>query len=278
MRTMRAAHLGAKLRELREAAGLKPDQVCELLGWKSTRTLARIESGETLIKHGNLVAAMDLYNADCQTRAAIENLRLEARAGRRNWWVSFGDVFRSSLPALEHDARRMRMFETTLIPGLFQTPEYARAVLSAMRLQDSPESIDRRVQARMARQALVTRENPPDIHVILDEAALLRRVGGPGVMETQISTLWAASHRPNVTLQILPLDAGAHAGMDGPFMILNFDEGAYPEVAYTEGQGGDVYLEGAVDLARISLAWDRLSTAALSPEDSARRCAELTRK
>lgn len=277
METARAKHLGVKLRELREKAQIKPQEACTQLGW-SRSTLDRYESGATLPSKPRLAAALDLYGADSETRAAIEELRVEVRAKRRGWWVGFNDVFQSSLPAFEDSARKIRVFEDTLIPGLLQTPDYARAVITAMRPEDSPEAIDRRVQARMNRQHVVHRQNPPDIHIIVAEAALLCRVGGDDVMNAQLSALWAASRRPHVTIQILPLVAGAHAGMDGPFMILTFDEPTYPEVGFVEGQGGDVYLEGHLDLQRISLTWDRLAVAALSPEDSARRCAELTRE
>lgn len=277
METARSKHLGAMLRELREAAHVKQQEACTQLAWSRSK-LDRIEAGTNLPKQADLIAALDFYNADSETRGALEELRREAAAGRRGWWVAFGDAFRSSYPALEDAAKRIRALETTLVPGLFQTPDYARAIIAAARPGDCSESIDRRVQARMARQALLVRRNSPDVHVVIDEAALYRQVGGPEVMEAQVSALWAASRRPNVTIQILPFEAGAHAGLDGPFVILNFDEPAYPEVAFTGGAGGDVYLEGAADLARFSLTWDRLATAALSPEDSARRCAELTRK
>lgn len=277
MKTARAKDLGVKLRVQREKAQVKPDEACAQLEWSRSK-LYRIESGETLIKQGELAAALDLYGADTATRAALEELRKEVRAGRRGWWAGFNDVFQSSLPAFEDSACKIRAFQDTLIPGLLQTPDYARAVIAAGRPEDSPEMIDRRVQARMNRQHVVHRQNPPGIHVIISEAALLCRVGGDDVMNAQLSALWAASRRPHVTVQILPLSVGAHAGMDGPFTILTFDERAYPEVAYVEGQGGDVYLEGATDLERISLTWSRLATAALSPEDAARMCAELTRR
>lgn len=277
METVRSKHLGAMLRAQREAAQVKQQAACDQLGWSRSK-LDRIEAGVNIPKQADLTAALDLYNADSETRGAMEELRKEAQAGRRGWWVAFGDAFRSSYPALEDAAKRIRSLETTLVPGLLQTPDYARAIIAAARPGDSSEAIDRRVQARMARQALLVRQSPPDVHVVIDEAVLYRQVGGPAVMDAQISALWAAGRRPNVTIQILPFEAGAHAGMDGPFVILNFDEATYPEVVFTGGAGGDVYLEGAADLGRFSLTWDRIATAALSPDDSARRCAELTRK
>jgi transcriptional regulator with XRE-family HTH domain len=278
MQTARGKHLGAEIRSLREAAGVKQDAACTRLGWSRSK-LDRIEAGTNIPKLGDLVAALDLYNADADTRGALKDLRDEAKAGRRGWWMGFGGVFNGPLPSLESSATMVRCFETNLIPGLAQTPDYARAVISAARPEDGPDSIDTRMRARMARQAAVfERPNPPDVQFIVDEVALLRPVGGRKVLSDQISALWSLSRRPNVTVQIVPLEAGAHVAMEGPFMILNFGVAAYPEVAFTVGQAGDVYLEGEADLRRLGRAWDRLSMAALSPEDSARRCAELTRE
>lgn len=275
METTRAKHLGIKLRELREKAQVKPQEACERLSWSDSK-LYRIEAGINVIKHADLVAALDLYGADSETRGALEELRAEARSGRRGWWVGFGDAFRSSLPALEASARGIRNYEALVIPGLVQNADYARTLMTASRPDDDPNVIDRRMRARMARQdAIFERQDAPAVHLIVDETALLRPVGGPAVMRKQLTALWEASQRPNLTLQVVPLSAGAHAGLEGPFVILNFDEASYPEVAITEGPGGDVYLEGAADLARLSLAWDRLAMAALSPEDSARMFAEL---
>lgn len=278
METARSKHLGAMLRAQREAAQVKHQAACDQLGWSRSK-LDRIEAGVNIPKQADLTSALDLYNADSETRGALENLRVEARAGRRGWWLGFGDVFNGPLPALELSAKKIRSLDTLLVPGLVQTAAYARAVISAARPGDGPESIDLRVRARMARQdAVFERPDAPNVHLIIDEVALLRPVGGAAVMNDQLSALWAASQRPNVTLQILPIELGAHVAMGGPFMILDFDEAAYPEVALAEGQGGDVYLEGAADLTRLSLTWGRAATAALPPEDSARRCAELTRK
>lgn len=277
VRSIRSIRLGVELRRLREKAQVKPQEACKQLGWSRSR-LDRTEAGVNIPTQANLAAALDHYRVDPGTRIALEALRKEARAKRKGWWDGFTDLFQSSLPIYEDSASRIRVYEDTLVPGLFQTPDYAREIFTAMRPEDMPESIDRRVQARIARQALVARQSPPDIHVIISEAVLRHRVGGKDVMDAQLSALWAASRRPHVTLQIVPFDAGAHAGMDGPFMILSFDEPIYPEVGFVEGQGGDVYLEGAADLDRINLTWDRLALAALSPEDSASLLAEMTRE
>lgn len=278
METIRSKELGARLRELRDRALLKPESACVQLGWSRSK-LDRTEAGTTIPKLADLDAALGLYGATTETAGALHDLRIEARSGRRGWWVGFGGVFNGSLPVWEDSARLVRCFETTYVPGLAQTAAYARAVIRVARPEDSPEAIDKRVGARMQRQAAVfERSNPPSVHLIVDEAILLRSVGGKAVLNDQISALWTLGQRPTVTVQIVPLDAGEHAGMDGGFEILSFDTAAYPEVAFTAGQAGDVYLEGATDLTRLDLSWGRLAAAALSPEDSARRCAELTRK
>ena len=277
METVRSKSLGAALRELRENAQLKPQEAAARLGWSASK-LARTEKGATLPTEADLLAALELYGtADTQRRAELVQLRRDAR--RRNWYVMFSDVFSTSLPALEHDAKRIRNYETNVIPGLLQTADYARELIAAALPDADPDVIDKRVRARMARQdAVFVRRDAPAVHFIIDETALLRPVGGAQAMREQLSALWSASRRPNVTVQIVPLSVGAHVGLEGPFAIMNFDNPKFPEVVFTEGPGGHAYLEGAADLERISLAWDRLAVAALSPEDSATRCAELTRE
>jgi transcriptional regulator with XRE-family HTH domain len=278
MQTIRSMELGERLRHLREAAELKHEEACAQLGWSRSK-LDRTEAGKHIPKLGDLQAALDLYNAADGQRGALEKLRLEAKAGRRGWWIGYGDVFNGSLPALEDSARKIRCFETNLVPGLAQVAKYARALIRTARPEDTDDEVDKRVRARMARQdAVYLRSNTPAVHFIIDEVALLRPIGGSEVLRDQISALWDLGQRPTVTVKIIPLEAGEHAGHKGGFEILNFDVDAYPEVAFTAGQAGDVYLEGAADLARLNHVWDRLAMAALSPEDSARRCAELTRK
>lgn len=275
--TARSKALGTALAELREQAQLKPKEACERLGW-STDKLGRTEKGKTVLTEADLLEALAVYGtADAKTRAELVQLRRDAR--RRNWYVMYADVFATSLPAFEHDACRIRNYETNVIPGLLQTADYARELIAAALPEADPEGIDKRVRARMARQdAVYLRRDAPDVHVVIDETALIRPVGGPEVMREQLSTLWSFSRRPNVTVQIVPLSVGAHVGLEGPFAIMNFDSPKFPEVVFTEGPGGHAYLEGAVDLRRISLAWGRLALAALPPEDSAARCAELIRE
>lgn len=281
METVRSFQLGAELRKLRETVetvGIKPDDACERLQWSRSK-LDRIEAGTTIPKLGDLEAALDLYGADGATRGALAALRLKAKEGRRGWWIGYPDVFKGSLPALEQAAKTIRCFETIFIPGLAQTADYTRSIMTIARPGDIADLISKRVQARRARQdAVFQRTDPPQVHFILDEVALLRPVGEQETMRKQLFALLALAERSAVTMQVLPLEAGEHPAMAGSFMLLDFAVKAFPQAAIAEGQGGDVYLEGENDLIRLNLTWDRLAMAALSPNDSARRCAELTRK
>jgi hypothetical protein len=127
--------------------------------------------------------------------------------------------------------------------------------------------VERRVKARIVRQdALSSRDEPPEIHVVLDEVALRRRVGSPDVMAAQLDALTATGERPRLTLQVLPFSAGANAGMEGEFVILAFPDPADPPVAYAMG---DVYLESEEELDVYSLTWSHLLEKALTPAESA---------
>ncbi|WP_344958081.1 DUF5753 domain-containing protein, partial [Actinomadura miaoliensis] len=121
-----------------------------------------------------------------------------------------------------------------------------------------------------ARQAIITRiENPPHLHVILDEAVLSRPIGGPEVLRAQIDRLLTEARRPNVTIQVLPAAVGAHMGLDGAFIVLGFAEPADPPVAYVEGFHGVVYLENSQKVTRCNVAFERLREVALDPQESA---------
>jgi len=170
---------------------------------------------------------------------------------------------------MEAEAASIRV-NAHVIPGLFQTPGYAHAVITGTRPMTGAEEAERRVSARTARQdALFGRPRPPEVHVILDEAVLHRQVGGPDVLAAQLAKLTEATTQPQVIIQVLPFTTGANAGMDGHFVILAFEAAEDPPVAYVEGLMGDVYLEAAEEVDRFSLAWNCLVTQALDPAESA---------
>jgi transcriptional regulator with XRE-family HTH domain len=254
------------------APGWKIERIASDLGWSRAK-LDRIESGTTTPKEFDLRAALELYGADSDQRARLIELRREAR--KRGWWTSYGDVFSGSYVAWEHEAARIRDWQPQVIPGLLQTEDYARAVIKGARPADSPESIERRVQARMARRTLLGRHDAPRLHAIIDESALLRQVGGGGVLRQQLRFLIDCTQRPNVATQILPLSTGAHPGVDGAFIILSYDDQFVPDIPYSEGPFGDLYPESATEVARITKAWEHLASKALSLEASTELLMEL---
>ena len=236
------------------------------LGW-STSKLYRLENGRSRITTDDLADMLDLYGIRSPQREALIQLGRDAR--RRGWWTAYSDVFTGSYIAMEAEAASIRI-NAHLMPGIFQTPGYAYEMIRRTRPAILAEDTERRVAARTARQdALSSRQQPPQIHVILDEAVLHRQVGGPAVTGQQLTTLAETLTWPNATVQVLPFTAGANAGMDGHFVILAFPDPEDPPVAYVEGLMGDVYVEAAEEVDRFTLAWTHLVTQALDLAGSA---------
>lgn len=264
--TVRGRRLIREIERLRHDSALSMEAAAKQLGW-STSKLYRLENGRSRISTDDLADMLDLYGVRSPQREALIQLGRDAR--RRGWWTAYTDIFTGSYIAMEAEASSIRV-NAHVIPGLFQTPGYAHAVITGTKPSISAEEAERRVAARTARQdALFSRPDPPEVHVILDEAVLHRQVGGPAVMAQQLAALAETVTWPQVTFQVLPFTAGANAGMDGHFVILAFDAAEDPPVAYVEGLMGDVYIEAAEEVDRFSLAWTYLVTQALDPAESA---------
>jgi uncharacterized protein DUF5753 len=135
--------------------------------------------------------------------------------------------------------------------------------------EDGPEQIDNRVRLRMVRQEIITHEDPVEFWCVLDEAALMRPVGGRPALQRQLEHLATTAELPNVRLQVLPLEIGAHAGMDGSFVLLSFPHESDPDTVYVTIATGGVFQEKPDEISRYAAIFDRLQQAALSPEDSA---------
>ncbi|QFG22876.1 DUF5753 domain-containing protein [Actinomadura sp. WMMB 499] len=184
-------------------------------------------------------------------------------------------MFTGSYVGLESAAARIRI-NAQLVPGFLQTEEYARAVIGRTRPTLEAGEVDRRVAARAARrEALFGKEEPPEVHVVLDESAIRRRIGGRDVMRGQLASLIEAGALPNVTLQVLPFAFGAHAGVEGEFVILTFHEPEDSPVVYAEGLMGDLYLESEPELDTYQLAWTYMLEGALDPRESVAMLREL---
>ncbi|GAA1809258.1 helix-turn-helix transcriptional regulator [Planosporangium flavigriseum] len=259
--------LGRELRRLREAAGIAHREIAEELGCSESK-IYKIESGDVGMGRPDLLVMLDHYGlkpgTDDETRATL--LDWQKQGKERGWWAKFGQLPNpySMYIGLESAATAVKNFELAVVPGLLQTEDYARAVISATCSQDSEDEIERRVQVRLARQACLTEDPPAAYWAIIDEGALHRQMGGKEVMRAQLRHLIEMSKQPNVTVQVLPFSEGAHPGTLGSVILLEFPEEVHSPVAYVETYAGDVYLESEADLRRVTLTYTHMHAAALS--------------
>src|SRR5215469_2605925 len=264
--TVRRRRLGSELRKLRESNGLKLEEVAGSLG-VAPSTLSRIETGKAPTKSAYLLRLFEMYGvADSGQRQVLVDMAREGH--RKGWWAAFDDVLPSGFDiyvGLEAEATAIRSYEISVMHGLLQTQEYARAVLRELQPRHTAEQVERQVDLRMARQHRLDDEAPPDLWVIHDEAVIRRSVGGPAVMRDQLARLLEASAMPGMTLQVLPFASGAHAGLGGPFTILEFPDRIDSQVAHVESVGGFIYMEKEREVRACADAFDRLRAAALAP-------------
>jgi transcriptional regulator with XRE-family HTH domain len=263
---VRLRRLAAQLRELRAQCGMTQEEVSERTGIDRS-TLYRLESAQQRPQRSTLIQLLDLYRAEDPRRGEL--LALLREAGQRGWLQQY----RSELPdvysdyiGFEDEARSISSYQSLLIPGLLQTEDYARALIHGTWPHAPGDEIEKRVTARVARQALLDREEPPRLWAIMDEAAVRRQVGGREAMRAQFERLRQAAARPNVTIQVIPFDAGSHPGMDGAFVVLEFPDPADQSIVYTETAAGGLFLEEEADIRRYILIFDHLRAAALRPE------------
>jgi transcriptional regulator with XRE-family HTH domain len=267
--TVRRMLVGAELRRLRTAKGLSREQAGKAIRaseWK----IHRLENGQVSFKERDIVDLLRLYGVtDADEVAGFVVLAREANTP--GWWQRYGDVlpqwFRTYVD-LESAASLIRTYEGQLVPGLLQTDDYIRAVVHDASLEPS-EDVGRRVRLRMARQTVLTRERPPRLWAVVDEAALRRPVGGREVMRGQLERLIAATKLPNVTLQILPFAGGAHPAMVGAFSILRFADRELPDVVYLEHLTNAVYLDKREEVERYLDVMELLCVASEPPARTA---------
>jgi hypothetical protein len=263
--TVRRRRLGIELRRLREGADLTIERVAEKLECSDSK-ISRIETGQVRATPRDVRDMLEIYGASDQQRDELMQIAREAR--QKGWWHEYGDVPISALVGLEAEASSMSMYAALLVPGLVQTPDYARAVLHAILHHLPSAEIERRVDLRMARQSQLTQDEPPKLWVVTDEAALRRRVGGFEVMHEQLKRLREVTTLPNVTLQVLPFSGGEHAGMDGEFTIIGFPDQADPNLVYIENTRNDLYIEDPAVVQQYDSLFDHLRAAALAPSET----------
>lgn len=266
---LRRRELGRELRRLRTEAGWSVARAAKYAGFTEV-TVRRIETGSQTILPRNVRVLCQAYEVDA---VLVEHLMRRAEeSNERGWWTAYSatmpDWF-AKFVGLESDADELRNYSLVYVDGLLQTPEYAEAFLS-LRPDDAGDTVGRAVELRQARQQrLLQDDNPPSLHVVLDEAALRRHVGGVEVMREQLRHLVAMAERPNITLQVVPFEAGAYAGAQNLFSMLRFPDGADEvDVVYVENQRGAVWMERPADIRYYTAVFEQMTKVAHTPARS----------
>ena len=251
--------LGSPLRRLREATGITRDAAGEVIR-SSASKISRLELGRVSIKTRDLADLLTLYGVTGEQERA-DVLTLAREAAKPGWWHQYGELLPGWFEfyiGLEAAASRIRCYEVQFVPGLLQTRDYARAVIETGNPGASADEIDRRVSLRMKRQQLLDPQGGVKLWAVVDEAALRRRIGRPGVMEAQLDQLIELSAHPAVTLHVVPLSAGYHAAAAGAFSILRFAAPELPDVVYLEQLTSALYLDKRRDVDHYSAVMDQL--------------------
>ena len=273
--TVRRRRLGAELRKYREAAGLTIDHVAEQLDCSASK-ISRLETGQTGSSPRDVRDMLALYQVGEQE---LEDLMAVARETRqRGWWQPYGSVLTGAFIGFEAAAALIRSYEAQCVPGLLQIEEYARSVLAAATHEVPPQEIENRVKVRLARSVLLTQDDPVTFWSVIDESVLRRQVGGREAMKRQLEHVVATAALPNVTIQVLPLEAGAHPGMEGSFVLLRFPDEADADTVYVTMATGGVFQEKADELLLYERIFDRLREAALPPDESIALVASLAKE
>ncbi|MFL6075363.1 MAG: helix-turn-helix domain-containing protein [Mycobacteriales bacterium] len=277
--TVRSRRLGKELRRLREESGHTCEHVAGLLRCSASR-ISRIESGEIKVRPGDVYELLELYAVPDEHRHELLEMAKDVR--REGWWQRYDDVLPKrylTYILMESEAREIRAFEHSLVHGLVQTTDYAQAVQHTDPEVDDPNA-SKRADARIARQAVLDRPgNPLLLHVVMDEAALHRQVGGRDIMREQLRHIVKRAALPNVTIQILPFDRGAHPGMAGSFAIMDFPDPSDRSVGFSNIQVlGERTFERPSEIKELNLVFDQLIARALSPAESIELIAQLADK
>jgi transcriptional regulator with XRE-family HTH domain len=267
--TVRRRELGALLRTLRTERGLTVDQVATHLLCSPSK-VSRMETGHRNATLRDVRDLCDLYEVSDPERERLMTLAREAR--QQAWWQSY-DLQYSDFVGLEAEAVSISDYQSSVVPGLLQTADYARGNHEGTMPRLGSEEIERQIEAKLKRQEILSRPSPPAFAAVLDEATLHRLVGGPAVMRAQLARLIEAAEQPNVSIQVIPFTIGAHPGVESNFNILELR--ATPGVVFVEGLIGSFYLQKPEELDRYHAVFDRLQTLALSPQDTIHLIAKM---
>ncbi len=269
--SVRQRRVSAELRALRMERGLTCQDVADALDC-SVSKISRMETGVRGLYVDEVAAILGFLKAKSKQRKELLDL---VRDGEKPNWTQVGGLPKlwKDMIRIENDAAVIHNFEPLLIPGLLQTPEYARTVIGGMTRDYAEGALDHLVRTRMGRQVVLSRLDGPMLHVIIDEMVLRRSIGAPGMMKGQLEYLLNMSKRPRIELLVVPFSSGAIAGLTGPAMLMEFLD--QPTLAYAEIRGASSFLEEAPAIGRVKLALRELRSTALSQEDSVRLIAEI---
>jgi transcriptional regulator with XRE-family HTH domain len=273
--TVRRQELGRELRTLRKAAGFTLEDAGQVINCSASK-VSRIETGHRAVTPVEVSALVAVYSADVATRDRL--LALAEEASEVGWWQSrWMDVASSdqTLIALESKAEMIVHFDVTLVPGILQTSEYTRAIMSQTGMVPK-EEIEDRMLARLRRNSVLLRPDPPELVAIIDELALRRLIGGRDVVRRQLECLVKESQRPNVTLRVVPNDGPVHSGVDGSFVVVR-RSGLSP-VIVVESLTSSLFLEDQRDVDAYELALRNLLARALGAEQSVAMVADLAKQ
>lgn len=272
--TVPRRQLGRYLRDLRGQARFTVRAAAAALEWSEAK-IWRIETGQTSMRSLDVEQMCRVYGAPADLTASLMALAKETKT--KGWWHAYGDVIPEGFDVyigLEEAASQLHQYSGTLVPGLLQTPEYARSLIRLDNQEVSEEEIERRVQIRVKRQSLLTRSTPPTMNVALSEAALRSPVGGADVMAGQLERLAEVNKLGNVSVRVMPFAAGLNYGMlSGSFVMLRFPEGgaaSEPTTVYVEGYTGALYLDKPREVGRFEQAFRSIWEMALSEPESTR--------
>ncbi|WP_406114208.1 helix-turn-helix transcriptional regulator [Kitasatospora purpeofusca] len=265
--TVRRRRLGGELRKLREQRKLTAEVVAEATGMSQPK-LTRIETAHTAAKIEDVNKLLDFYGCDDQDfRAGL--IAITKDGSKRGWWLSYRDVINATandLILLETDASTYKTYEPAFVPGLFQTPEYARIVIERLRVR-SGGTVDDLVQVRMARQHILTRPNPVQVWAVIHEAALCANSNRPDIMAPQLDRLLTLSRLANVNIQVMPTNAAIHPGMSGAMALMGFPQRQDLDVVLVEGLISSLWVEEPADVELYRGKFQEITAEAL-PVDS----------
>jgi len=263
--TLRQRELGLRLRKLRTGLGLTVEEVADKL-LCSPAKISRIETAARRPAPRDVRDLCDIYGVSEPEKAELMQLTRQAR--EQGWWTQYDDLNLYPYIGLEQDASSITCYSMHYVPALLQTEDYARAIIKAVLPGIEPKVLEDRVEARIRRQQLLARENPPRYRAVLDEGVLCRPAGPATLMAAQLGRINELVRADKATVQVIPFEVGAYAVSDSNFVFLEFGRSPLSSIIYVEGLASGQYYERAADVALYDQAVERLRDVALSPRDS----------